>query len=125
MAVASFDVADAAVQEMFEELLRRSDRHDQLLQELLLQRRTPRQEFREVHVELLQALDALADGELDFTVQEVFEAAAVDHRLTEALRGAATETPAALGALFRSLRNRDVAGLRLTRAGRAWRLART
>ena len=64
--------------------------------------------------------------DLDFTTQEVFDRAEQDFKLSEALQACGFESGdcAGLGALFRTLRDRKIAGYRIVRSGRAWRLER-
>lgn len=74
---------------------------------------------------LLAALaEAMHDLDLPFDASEVLDHAALDCGLAEALEACGVQTAPALGALFRSLRDRHIDGLMLVRDGRSWRLAR-
>ena len=80
----------------------------------------------ERYARLLSALaGAMGDLDLPFDAAEVLDHATVNHALDEALQDAGIRSPAALGAVFRSVRGRDIDGMRLVRDGRSWRLART
>jgi hypothetical protein len=75
---------------------------------------------------LLEALAETMEGfDLEFTAEEVLARGESDHGLDAALKACHIEDTAGLGALFRTLRDRELAGLRLIRDGRSWRLART
>ena len=75
---------------------------------------------------LLRALaGTMGDLDLPFDVSEVMQAARSDARLNDALEALAIHRTSELGALFRSLRDRDVDGLRLRRDGREWRIERS
>jgi len=77
------------------------------------------------HARLLAALaEAMEDLDLSFDAGEVLAYARVDHALAEALKGCNVNTTADVGALFRSLRDQHLAGLRILRDGRTWRLER-
>jgi hypothetical protein len=69
-------------------------------------------------------LGALGDLDLPFTADEVLAHGAVDHDLGEALGVLGLTTTAAVGAAFRSWRDRPIDGVVLRREGRNWRLAR-
>jgi len=78
------------------------------------------------HAQLLEALaDTMEGFDLEFTTAEVLERRETDFTLDGALQAVRVTDTADLGALFRTLRDREVAGLRLVRDGRAWRLVRT
>jgi hypothetical protein len=65
------------------------------------------------------------DLDLSFDASEVLAHSRVDDALDQALRACSCRTISAVGAVFRALRDRDLAGLRLRRDGRLWRLERT
>jgi hypothetical protein len=72
---------------------------------------------------LVAALVAQMDRNLEFDVDTVFEAAAVDEPLSAALTKCGATTHEKLGALLRSLKHYDLEGVRLTRVGRKWELS--
>jgi hypothetical protein len=75
---------------------------------------------------VLEALaSVLGDLDLRFDVDEVFAHAEVDHALDAALKSCGLRDTAALGARFRQLQGRPIAGLIVVRDGRGWRLRRT
>ena len=79
-----------------------------------------------VHAQLIEAIaETMAPFDLEFTTAEVLEARATSHALDAALCRLQVTDTAGLGALFRSLRDREFDGLRLVRDGRGWRLVRT
>ena len=94
-------------------------------QDVILQRLSPAADQR--HETLIRALVATMEGfDLPFTAREVVDRAAQDHELAAAVEacGLDVDDCAGLGALFRTLRDRDIGGYRIVRSGRAWRLAR-
>jgi len=77
--------------------------------------------------ELIAALVATMDQDLTFRTHEVFDHAALDARLADALK-ACRATSTNLGAILREIaRDMDAAaeGVRLVRDGRGWRLSCT
>lgn len=75
-------------------------------------------------VAVIRELARLADDDLDFDAREVIQHAAGDHALAEALSKARITGTESLGLLLRRLRGQTIAGVRLDRAGRYWRLTR-
>jgi hypothetical protein len=76
--------------------------------------------------EVREAIAGCMDGyDLPFSASEVLERRHSDHGLDLALEACQINESGRLGTLFRDLKGRDVAGLRLVRDGRSWRLERT
>jgi hypothetical protein len=73
---------------------------------------------------LADSLDAFDEFHVPFFADEVMQDREQHHELDEALRVNGITTVAALGLLFRELRDRPIAGFRLLRDGRGWRLER-
>jgi hypothetical protein len=77
-------------------------------------------------VQLLEALAATMEGfDLEFTASEVLERRHSDCGLDAALAACHIADTATLGAVLRELRDQSLAGVRVVRDGRAWRLERT
>jgi hypothetical protein len=79
------------------------------------------------HVTVLSALaDAMGEFAFDlpFNAAEVIGHAVTDFALDQALKAVGVRTVGECGALFRTLRDRDLGGLRLVRDRRSWRLVR-
>jgi hypothetical protein len=92
----------------------------------LLERRAPDTRDDDRHGRLLtQLARAMGGCDLEFTAPEVTDHAGVDHDLAEILRACGVRRTSEVGALFRTLRDRTIGGLRLVRDGRAWRLERS
>lgn len=86
----------------------------------------PQEEDDPRHVRLLEELDEAMEGfDLEFDVAEVFDRRQSHHGLDEALTACRITDTDSLGRLFRSLRDRKLAGRQLKRDGRCWRLRRT
>jgi hypothetical protein len=66
----------------------------------------------------------LHDYDVAFEAWEVIEASTHDHDLIEALHEVGVSDAAALGALFRSIRGKQIGGFTIERDGRGWRLRR-
>ena len=62
---------------------------------------------------------------LPFSASEVLRHRDTDYDLDESLKALHVRNTEDLGVLFRGLRNRDIAGFRLVRDARLWRLVRT
>jgi len=78
------------------------------------------------HARLLVALaESMADLDLPFDAAEVLAHRRTSADLDDALTALGIDDTAALGALFRSLRDRDLDSLMLVRDARVWRLRRT
>lgn len=78
------------------------------------------------YAQLFEALaDTMEGFDLEFTTAEVLERRETDFALDNALLAVHVTDTAGLGAIFRTLRDRTFADLRLVRDGRAWRLVRT
>lgn len=78
------------------------------------------------YAQLFETLaDTMEGFDLEFTTSEVIERRETDFALDNALLAVHVTDTAGLGAIFRTLRDRTFADLRLVRDGRAWRLVRT
>jgi len=78
------------------------------------------------HVALLVGISRTLDdhADLGFTCDEVLGARQWNAELDQALAALGLETTAAVGALFRSLKDRDVGTFTLRRSGKGWTLLR-